>query len=219
LKKMAQNKRGVYVGKKRLEAMNKRVGERMTVTSLNYKGIDLEFEILGELPGGRYDQSAVMNRDYLNDALDAYARTNNGRKHPLAEKTLNLVWLRVPDSETFRKVGEQIESSSSYTSPAVKCETAASGISSWLDAYRDLIFGMRWFMAPALLATMALIIALAISISVRERRLEMAVLKVLGYRPGQILLLVLGEALLIGSISGALSASIVWAAVNLRGGV
>ena len=45
---------------------------------------------------------------------------------------------------------------------------------------------------------MALVIANAISISVRERRTEMAVLKVLGFRPGQILVLVLGEALLIG---------------------
>ncbi len=32
--------------------MNKKVGERIKVTSLNYKDIDLEFEIVGELPRG-----------------------------------------------------------------------------------------------------------------------------------------------------------------------
>ena len=37
----------------------------------------------------------------------------------------------------------------------------------------------------------------AIAISVRERRTEMAVLKVLGFQPWQILLLVLGEAVLL----------------------
>ncbi|HZU35885.1 MAG TPA: ABC transporter permease, partial [Gemmataceae bacterium] len=42
----------------------------------------------------------------------------------------------------------------------------------------------------------------AISISVRERRTEIAVLKVLGYPPGRILAFVLGEALLVGALSG-----------------
>src|SRR5205807_2484218 len=63
-------------------------------------------------------------------------------------------------------------------------------------------------------------IAIAISISVRERRGEIAVLKVLGYSPNQILLLVLGEALLIGCTSGLLSAWVAAYLVNdLVGGV
>ena len=89
-------------------------------------------------------------------------------------------------------------SSPEFTDPAVKCETASSGIASFLDAYRDLLWGMRWLLVPAILVTMALVIANAISISVRERRTEMAVLKVLGFGPTQIMMLVLGEALLIG---------------------
>src|SRR5207253_4471057 len=98
VKLMERNKRAVFIGRERLEALKKRPGESIKVTSFNYKDIDLEFEILGELPPGQYGQSAIMNRDYLNDALDDYAR-KRGRKHPLAERTLNLVWLRVPDSE------------------------------------------------------------------------------------------------------------------------
>ena len=214
LKLMQKNKRGVFIGVERLKAMNKKVGESIKVTSFNYKDIDLEFEILGELPAGRYGQSAVMNRDYLNDALDQYARQRN-QKHPLAERTLNLVWVRVPDSDVFRKVGEQIESSSQFSSPAVKYETASSGIASFLDAYRDLIWGMKWILSPVLLVTMALVLANAISISVRERRTEMAVLKVLGFRPLQILVLVLGEALLIGAFSGVLSVGILYLGINV----
>src|SRR5260370_4558742 len=60
---------------------------------------------------------------------------------------------------------------------------------------------MRWLLVPAILITMALVIANAISISVRERRTEMAVLKVLGFTPMQILFLVLGEAVLFGASS------------------
>ena len=81
----------------------------------------------------------------------------------------------------------------------MKCETASSGIATFLEAYRDLIWGMRWLLAPAILLTLSLVIANAISISVRERRLEFAVLRVLGFRPRQILALVVGEAVLLGA--------------------
>ena len=42
-------------------------------------------------------------------------------------------------------------------------------------------------LVPAIVITMAMILANAISISVRERLTEMAVLKVLGFGPGRIL--------------------------------
>jgi putative ABC transport system permease protein len=215
IERMAQNKKGVLMGRERLEALNKRVGERFILTSFNYKDITLEFEVVGQLPEGRYNQSAVMNRDYLNDALDAYKREHNGTPHPMADKTLNLVWLRVPDSNAFGKVADQVMTSSQFSAPSVKCETASSGISSWLDSYRDLIWGMKWLIVPAMLAIMALVISLAISISVRERRTEMAVLKVLGYSPGRILALVLGEALLIGVGSGLLSSGLAYGLIHV----
>ena len=47
-----------------------------------------------------------------------------------------------------------------------------------------------------------------------ERQTELAVLKVLGFRPWQILVLVLGEALLIGVGSGLLSAVATLVTIN-----
>src|SRR5262249_49922746 len=82
------------------------------------------------------------------------------------------------------------------------------------ESYRDLIWGMRWLLSPAVVITMALVVANAISLSVRERRNELAVLKVMGFRPAQIMLLVLGEAVLIGLASGFLSTSIIFVMVN-----
>jgi putative ABC transport system permease protein len=67
---------------------------------------------------------------------------------------------------------------------------------------------------------MSLVIANAISISVRERRTEMAVLKVLGFGPTQIMVLVLGEAILIGAGAGFVSAAGAWLFINkVVGGV
>ncbi len=220
IEKMKANKKGVLMGRERMAMIHKQVGDRFTLTGMNYKDINLEFEIVGDLPEGRYNQSAVMNRDYLNDALDAYKREHNGTPHPMAEKTLNLVWLRLSDTKAFEKAANQIMTSSLYTTPSVKCETASSGIASFLDAYRDLINMMKWLLVPAILITMALVIANAISISVRERRIEMAVLKVLGFGPGRILALVLGEALLVGAGSGFLSAALTYVYIHLyKGGI
>jgi putative ABC transport system permease protein len=133
----------------------------------------------------------------------------------MANKSLNLVWLRVPDTATFQKMADQIMTSSLYTGPFVKCETASSGIASFLDAYRDLIWAMQWLLVPGILLTMSLVIANAISISVRERRTEMAVLKVLGYGPGRIMMMVLGEAVLVGAGSGFLSAALSYTLIHV----
>jgi putative ABC transport system permease protein len=215
IKKMEENRQGLIVGKDRLALLNKRVGERITLYGLNYQGIDLELEIVGVFPPGRYDKSAVINRDYLlNQVLEAWPRDHNGPAHPLADKCLNLVWLRVPDTNAFSTIAQQIESSPYYSNPAVKCETAASGIASFLDAYRDLLWGMRWLLVPAALVSLALVISNAISISVRQRRLELAVMKVLGFRPLQIMALVLGESLLLGVTAGFVSSGLTWYLVN-----
>jgi putative ABC transport system permease protein len=210
---MQQEKTGVVLGIDRLKALNKRVGESITVDSINYKGIKLDCKILGLFPPGRYDQSAVMRIDYLLDGLDKYKR-DTGQAHPLANKCLNLMALKVPDTEAYNRVAQQISDSPQFLDPAVKVETWASGVATFLDAYRDLLDLVKWRLVPALLAAMALVIAIAVSISVRERRTEMAVLKVLGFGPNVVLALVLGEALLLGCLSGLASAGGAWLLVN-----
>ena len=79
---------------------------------------------------------------------------------------------------------------------------------------------MEYLFTPIALASMAVVIATAISISVRERRSEMAILKVLGFGPWRILLMILGEGLLIGAGSGLLSVAATYLIVNVwYGGV
>jgi putative ABC transport system permease protein len=211
---MEKNKRGVILGRNVLERIHKQVGDRFGVTGTYYNGIDLQFDIVGQFPPGRYNEMAIMHRDYLNDAIDGYPRTHGGQRHPLADRTLNVVLLEVPDSDSYSQVAKQIESSPLFRNPSLRCETLSSFAVSQLEAYRDLIWAMRWFLAPAILSIMALVLANAISLSVRERRTEMAILKVLGYRPAQILALVLGEAVLLGALSGVLSAGTVYEMVN-----
>jgi putative ABC transport system permease protein len=116
--------------------------------------------------------------------------------------------------ESYSRVTEQIDSSGLFQNPAVKCETLSAYAVTQLDSFRDIIWGMRWLLSPAILITLALVITNSVSIGLRERRKEIAVLKVLGYRPGQVLSLILGEAALIGALSGILSSMLVYQVVN-----
>jgi putative ABC transport system permease protein len=218
IKKLLDNRKGCLLGQDKLRLLNKRVSERFKLTSFNYKGIDLEFEIIGELPPGRYDKSGIMNDVYFSDALDAYAR-DKGMKHPLDQMRLNLIWLRVRDQATFNKVGKVIEDSPYFGNRPVKCETGSAAIGSFLAGFRDILAWFKFLMVPAILVSMALVVANAISISVRERRTEIAVLKVLGFRPSQVLLLVLGESLLVGAVSGLAAASLTYFIINAIGGL
>src|SRR5262249_16670265 len=153
--------------------------------------------VVGELPGGRYDKMGIMNIDYLNREMDKYKAIKR-QAHPLDQKRLNLIWLRVRDTATFEKVGSIVESAPQFGDRPVRCDMGSAAIGSFLEAFGDILRFFKWVLVPAILASMSLVVANAISITVRERRSEMAVLKVLGYRPNEILLLVFGESLLVG---------------------
>ena len=217
IQRMKDVPNGVIVGQERLEKMKKRVGDRITIFGRNYRDMNLELEIVGTFPKepARYADSSVISREYFNRQLDSYQRTHNNKPHPMAEKTLGLVWLRLKNRKAFNKVSEQILTSPSFTSPSVKIETSSTGIGGFLEAWRDIIWAMRTLMAPACMAVLSLVISNAISISVRERQMEFAVMKVLGFRPTQIAVMVLAEALIIGATFGFISAATTYAVINV----
>jgi putative ABC transport system permease protein len=203
---LKDKKNGCLLGKDKLKSLNKTVGERFQLSSVNYKGLeDMEFEIVGALPDGRYNASAIMRMDYFNGAFDKY-ESKKGRAHALAHKRLNLIWIRVGDRDTFDKIGGIVEEAPQFSQFPVKCETASSLIGSFLEAYRYIFMAMKFILVPGMLVVMILVMANAISITVRERRTEMAVMKVLGYSPNQVMFLILGEALCVGAFAGFLAA-------------
>ncbi len=217
VERMEKDITSIVVGKERLAQLEKRVGDEITLTSFNYSGISFKMKIIGVFPEGRYDQSAIMHRDYLKRSLEDY-QGKNGKDHPLADKSLNLIWIRLPDKQSYEVLADKVNASGKFN-PAVKIETASSAIGSFLEPMKDVLSALRYLVVPALMAMMTLVISLAISISVRERRIEMAVLKVLGFQPWMVMALVLGEAVLIGALSGYMATATAFAGINAIGGI
>ncbi len=220
VERLAATTDGCLLGPKRLKALNKRVGEHFKVTGSQPAGIDLEFEIIGELPPGRWDENGFMNARYLNAAMDAFGRDHPDRKAALDRGRIDMFWIEAGSRLDFPQVVEQVNNSPLFTTPPVKCETFASLVANFLDSYSGFIWFIEWVLVPGSMFSMVLLIANAISLNVRERTKEMAILKVLGFRPGHLLGLVLGEALLLGMTSGLVAGGLIfWIANTFFSGI
>jgi putative ABC transport system permease protein len=217
--KLADTTDGCLLGRKRLKALNKQVGEHFKINGSQPPGVNLEFEIVGVLPAGRWDEAGFMNARYLNAAIDQYCRDNPASK-PLLDRRIDLFWVEAGTKEDFPHVVDQINRSHLFTQPLVKCETYASLIANFVDSYSSFIWFIEWVLVPGSMFSMVLLIANAISLNVRERTRELAILKVMGFRPGHLLVLVLGEALLLGSASGLVAGGLIyWIANSFFGGI
>jgi putative ABC transport system permease protein len=84
-------------------------------------------------------------------------------------------------------------------------ETFSAAVGSFLEPYKDIFWGMKYIIMPAIMVIMCLVIGITITIGVRERWAEMAVLKVLGFQPWQVMGMIVSEAVLIGVYGGLLA--------------
>jgi putative ABC transport system permease protein len=195
---------GVVMGPERLKKLDKKVGDVFKAPAISHQGkdgkpIELEIEIVGELPAGnRWAQIGFMDYEYLDRVLKAVGSEQDGK--------VNLGWIMTDSQKSAIEVGGIIES---YL-PDVKCETFSAAVSRFLEPFKDILWGVKFLLVPGIFCVMTVIVANAISITVRERRMEIAVLKVLGFSPGQIMILVLGEGVILGTLAGGLSSALVW---------
>jgi putative ABC transport system permease protein len=121
----------------------------------------------------------------------------------------------VENQEATTKVAALVERNTTD----LKCETQAAGLARHLAPYQDLLRGVRFILVPALVIVMTVIVANSISITARERTAEVAILKVLGFRRSHLLLFVLGEVLLVGSLAGLGGGALTYWLINMRGGI
>ena len=202
---MKTDRRYVVIGEDRLKTMGKKVGDEVKFYSLNYKDITFECKIVGAFPtGSRMGNAAAMQYDYLDAKLGDYKKTK-GEAHPQADRCLNLVWVRMPNKASYQALAAQVNDPAKFNAPAAKMETFSAVIGSFLEPYKDIFWGLKYIVMPAIGVIMCLVIGITITIGVRERWTEMAVMKVLGFQPWQLMGMIVSEAMLIGLFGGMLS--------------
>jgi putative ABC transport system permease protein len=111
----------------------------------------------------------------------------------------------MPSKEAYQQLAAIVNEPGTFSAPAVKMETFSAAIQSFMEPFKDILWGLQVFVMPAVVVIMCLVIGITITIGVRERWTEMAVLKVLGFQPWQVMGMIVSEAVLIGVFGGMLS--------------
>ncbi len=198
---LQREKTGAIVSADLMQQMNWKVGQQFTVLSSSHPHKDLRFKIVGVLPPGEYVRNFFFRQDYYEEG------TGN-------KETITCVWLRLRDAETAQRVASRIQKQFQHSQPELKVETESAGVARFVSREQALLSVLKWVVA-VLVLDMAIILSNSISVATRERRVEMAVLKVLGFEPVVIMALVVGEAMLLGAVSGFVGAALAWLSSTL----
>ena len=141
--------------------------------------------------------------------------------HPMANKRLNLVWLKIAERGVVQPVAKQIAASPEFSNPAVKCETLSSLVTTASRRMRDIIWGVPLAAGPGRLGD-----ALPGDRQLDQHQRPRAARGIGGAEGAGLpsladsVLVVLGEALLVGTVAGLASAGTYVRADQLRiGGI
>jgi putative ABC transport system permease protein len=205
---------GVVMGERVLKRINKNVGDVFKAYAILHRDgsalrrpIEFELEVVGAIPdSNRWNDAGFVDYAYVDKTLNANKNEFDGRLH--------YIFLEFPDKPKAEQGSIIIEK---YI-PQLKSEIASTAWARMIEPLNPMLWGVKYLLVPAIFAVMTVILANAFSITVRERQTEMAVLKVLGFTSTRVLLLVMGEALMVGALAGLLSATITYCAMNYGAG-
>jgi putative ABC transport system permease protein len=120
-----------------------------------------------------------------------------------AEGQISFVLVSPMDGARATDVGAAIDTALALASVPTETTSAGAYAQAVIDDFMGFIEYLKVMGAITVLITL-LGAANAIAMSVRERTREIGVLKALGFRPGLVLALVLGESLALSMMGGAL---------------
>ena len=193
---LRREKRGVLLGPALMESLNWKIGKEFTCRSVSHLGKDLEFKVVGELPPGLFASNFFFRDDYYTSGTGD-------------ETNVSYVWLRTRSADAAGRVARRVRETFRGRTPEVKVETESAGVARFANR-NQLLFGIINLVSVVLVLDMVLILSNSISLKVRERRREFAVLRAMGFQTRHILGLVVGEAACIGALSGFLGAVLAW---------
>jgi putative ABC transport system permease protein len=202
---MDREKNGVLMGQSILDQMNWHPGQKFSLTSFTHLGKNLDFKIVGVLPSELWSKNFFFREDYFQEGVGD-------------RESVNLVWLRVADSETGKRVAADAERLFANSRDKLRVETESAGVGRFMGRANTIVHIIN-FVVSILLIDMVVVLSNSISMTVRERRREMAILKILGFQPRFILGMIAGEAIVVGAAGGLLGAGLAYlvSVLNMAG--
>jgi len=174
-----QIKDSCLLGKITAEKYKLKIGDRIALPSTVYP-CTLEFKIVGIYAGTPDDRNMLFRQDYLEEGSGVTGM-------------VGMWWLKVKSAEDMPKVINAINKAFENTSAEVRAETERAFQLGFISMWGNIKLLVS-LVSSAVVFTLLLVTASTMSMAVRERFRELAILKAIGYRRRELFAFILAES-------------------------
>ncbi len=191
-----QTKDSCIIGKVTADKYKFKVGDRITLESTVYP-VTLQFKVAGIYSGTLDDRNMLFHQEYLDEAGGAPGY-------------VGMWWLRVRSAEDMPRVLGAINKAFANTSAEVRAESERAFQLSFISMLGNIKILVTWICTSVVFA-LVLVSASTMSMAIRERFRELAILKALGFRRRELFALILAESFGLAAVGGLLGIGGAWA--------
>lgn len=191
------------VGKDTMDKEKLKIGDRMKLTGTLYP-CDLDLKIVGQYSGTLDDRSVFFHHKFLDESL-------NGND------MVGAWWIRARSAEESPRIIADINQAFANSAAEVRAETERAFQMSFVSMWGNIKI-LIGSIATVVVFTLLLVSVSTMSMAIRERFRELAVLKALGFRRREIFSFILAESFglaMLGAVLGAGGAWLIWSNVNI----
>ena len=199
-----KNRGSCLVGVDTIKRYNLEIGEKMLLSG-TFNPVNLDMEIVGTYEGTFDDRNVFFHHKYLDEMTDDPG-------------TVGTWWVRAGSAEVAPNVVHTINETFASTSAEVRAESERSfqmGFVSMWGNIQMLIDSI----CSAIVFTLLLVTVSTMSMAIRERFRELAILKAIGYRRHELLAFILAESLLLsllGAVIGVGGAAWLFSTIDIQ---
>lgn len=178
-------------------------GDRFTLMSGLFP-CSIELKVAGTYWGTVDDRNVFFHHKYLDEALEDWGQTG-------------MWWMKVSSTEVMPQVIDQINQAFANSANEVRAESERAFQASFVSMWGGIKF-LIGSISVLVLLTLLLVTASTMSMAVRERFRELAILKALGFRRRELFALILAESFglaLLGALIGAGGAWLLYSGMDV----
>lgn len=188
--------RACIVGKITAEKYGLKIGDRLQFTGTMWP-CDLEFKMVGTYQGTLDDRNLFFNHKYFDEAMGNLGQVGTW-------------WVKARSIDDMPAVLDQINRSFANTSAEVRAETERAFQMSMVSMWGNIKILVR-SICSVVVFTLLLVSASTMSMAIRERFRELAILKAIGFKRREIFGFILAESFGLAAVGALLGVGGAWA--------
>lgn len=183
------------IGKMSADKFKLKVGDKIVLESTVYP-VTMEFKIVGIYTGTPDDRNMLFRQDYLDEASGVSGM-------------VGMWWLKVKSAEDMPRVIEAINKAFENTSAEVRAETERAFQLGFISMWGNIKL-LVTLISSAVVFTLLLVTASTMSMAIRERFRELAILKAIGFRRRELFAFILAESFFLAAAGAVLGVGGAW---------